>query len=150
MTSLLCTLGGELYGFDAACVDEVVRMPWVTAVAESPAEVRGVVDYRGSLVVVIDPALRLLGALRPMSVDAFLVVLRAGPDRVALVVDQVHGLRDAVPRPPADAFAAPPFVVGHIDDDDGNLVTLLDVPTLLREDVRELVVRTRSSQQVSS
>lgn len=142
---LVCAIGEVLHGFEAQLVKEVVRMPWVTAIAETPADVRGVVNYRGALVVVLDPSLRLGLQLAARPVDALLVVLDSAPDRVALVVDAVRGLSEGSPRPAPNAAEAPPFVLGHIEDG-GDLVTVLDVDGLVRPDVRALMQRTSSER----
>jgi len=142
---LICAVGAGLYGLEARLVKEVVRMSRVTPIAETPPDVRGVVDYRGELVVVLDPSTRLGADLSARAVDALLVVLEDVPDRVALVVDAVRGLNDGAPRPAPNAAEVPPFVRGHIDDD-GDLVTVLDVDQLIRPEVRDLMASTLEAQ----
>lgn len=145
---LLCEIHGERFAVDVERVEEVVRMPWVTALAETPADVRGVVNYRGNCIAVVDPALRLSGELSTIGLESHLVIVSLNEDRVALVVDRVEDLVHASCRALPDEAASPGFVVGHLDDDRG-LATVVDVGSLLKPEVQDFVVRTRESEAPS-
>jgi len=144
-TYLLCDLQGQRFAFDVELVEETVRMPWVTQIAETPPDVCGVVNYRGSTIAVVDPGQRLMGKRSRRDVDSYLVVIRVQADPVALVVDRVDGLAQGVAATPPKGAASPSFVLGHLEDEQG-LVTVLDVPELLRPDVRAFVARARNSE----
>jgi len=143
-TYLFCTIHGERFAFDVERVTEVVRMPWVTAVAETPPDVNGVVNYRGTYIAVVDPAPRLLGSRSQVGVESYLVVLDLAREQVGLVVDRVENLASGSYAPPPKEAAPPGFVLGHLDDGQG-LATVLDVESLLRPEVRDFVARARES-----
>jgi chemotaxis signal transduction protein len=143
-TYLFCEIHGGRFAFDVERVTEVVRMPWVTRVAETPPDVHGVVNYRGTNIAVVDPAMRLLGARAEPGLDSYLVVVGIDRDEVGLVVDRVQNLAEATFSPPPKDAATPSFVLGHLDDGRG-LATVLDVGALLRPEVREFVSRARDS-----
>lgn len=143
-TYLFCEIRGGRFAFDVEHVTEVVRMPWVTHVAETPPDVHGVVNYRGSTIAVVDPALRLLGARAEAGLDSYLVIVGVDHDQVALVVDRVENLAPASCSPPPKGATPPSFVLGHLDDGRG-LATVLDVESLLRPEVREFVARAHDS-----
>ena len=119
-------------------------MPWVTAIAETPPDVQGVVNYRGRYVAVVDPAPRLTGARSEPGLDSYLVIVDLNHDQVALLVDAVENLARASYAPPPKDAAPPPFVLGHLDDGHG-LATVLDVESLMRPEVRDFVARARDS-----
>ncbi len=137
-TYLLCNIQGQRFAFEVEKVHEAVRMPWVTAIAETPPDVCGVVNYRGKYVAVVDPALRLTGRCAERGLDSYLVIMTLGNERVALVVDRVDSLTHRTPAPTPANAGTPAFVRGHIDDG-GGLITILDLEELLRPDVREFV-----------
>lgn len=47
-------IGKEMFGVPIACVDEIVRVPDITAVPEAPEYVEGVINLRGRIVPVAD------------------------------------------------------------------------------------------------
>ena len=144
-TYLLCEISGQRFALDVAQVHEAVRMPWVTPVAETPEDVRGVVNYRGRCIAVGDPALRVVGQRSEPNIDSYLVIWQLDSEQVALVVDRVESMLQASPKPAPKDIASPRFVRGHIDDERG-LVTVLDVAELLRPDVRDFVARAGESE----
>jgi len=143
-TYLLCTIHGERFAFDVEKVDEVVRMPWVTEVTETPIDVHGIINFRGSSIAVVDPAFRLCGEGTESGLDSFLVIVQLDADQVALIVDGVENLVEATPKPAPTEAATPSFVRGHFDDGQG-LTTVVDVAELLRADVQDFVAHARES-----
>lgn len=144
-TYLLCTIHGERFAFEVEKVDEVVRMPWVTAVTETPLDVCGVVDYRGRSIAVVDPGYRLAGESTGPGLESYLVIVEIDEAQVGLVVDAVENLAQATRRSPPDKAGSPDFVLGHFDDGHG-LATVVDVATLLRPDVQEFVAHAHESR----
>lgn len=143
-TYLLCTLHGQKYAFDVEKVDEVVRMPWVTEVTDTPVDVHGIVNFRGRCIAVVDAALRLCGERTEPGLDSYLVVVSLEDDQVGLIVDGVENLVEAGLKPTPAEAASPAFVLGHFDDGHG-LTTVVDVAALLGADVQDFVAHTRAS-----
>ncbi|MBW2281702.1 MAG: chemotaxis protein CheW [Deltaproteobacteria bacterium] len=101
----LCTfyLGDERYGIDILTVREVQRGPVVTAVRGAHRAIRGLVNLRGRVVTVLDPAVQLGHDERPLDAKTRLVILKTnaelprvegapletGDDRVGLCVDRI-------------------------------------------------------------
>ncbi len=77
-----------------------------------------------------------LGAGRPGSTA---VVLRAGSERLALIVDRVEAQREAVIRPLGPLFAGHPFVTSATFAGDGQVIFVLDAGRLAQ--AREAIVR---------
>ncbi|MHB8878243.1 MAG: chemotaxis protein CheW [Myxococcaceae bacterium] len=137
-TFVIFSIASQRYGVPVEEVDAVLPMAWITRVADSPPDVCGLLDVRGTLVAVVDPALRLKAPLRPPSAKDFLVLVGQGAGAVALKVDEVAGVSSGEVRHSPPEVEAPPFVLGHLQLS-GELVTILDVHQLLRPEVRELV-----------
>ncbi|MDB5046989.1 MAG: Receptor-coupling factor, CheW [Fibrobacteres bacterium] len=95
---LTFTLDGEEYGIEILKVREVLGMAPVTRVAEAPEFVRGVMDFRGDIVSVIDLRLKF-GLSRKDDTERTRiivaeVVLDEGPVTLGLVVDGASEVRD--------------------------------------------------------
>jgi len=73
-----CTfwVGNGLFGTEASLVKEVAVLPCMTPVPQAPDAVRGYVNLRGQIVLVLDLKRILLRSLTPIGDDTRLVVFR--------------------------------------------------------------------------
>lgn len=89
-------LGEAWYAFDAASVQEVIRLGRVTPVPHAPPEVLGVLNLRGKIVTLLDTGILLgAGPTRPNS-ESRVVLLDSGGESVGLLVDRVGEVIEAV------------------------------------------------------
>jgi purine-binding chemotaxis protein CheW len=81
-----CTfyLGDECYGIDILTVREINRQVQITPARGAPAAVRGLMNLRGQIVTVIDPAVRLGYAAREQKKSTRLVILKTNSDLASL------------------------------------------------------------------
>lgn len=144
-TLLVFVIDRQRYGMPVEEVAEVLPMAWLTRVADCPPDVCGLLDVRGTLWAVVDPAFRLGLSLRPPRPSDLLVLVEAPGGTAALRVDDVDGLvtGELVPTPPQ--AEGPPFVRGHARLGDA-LVTVLDVGVFLRPELRTLARRAEASE----
>lgn len=86
---LTFTLGPEEYAIDILRVQEIRGYDQVTAIANSPPFIKGVINLRGAIVPIID--LRIKFNLPNITYDQFTVViiLNVGERIVGVVVDSV-------------------------------------------------------------
>lgn len=86
---LTFTLGAEEYAIDILSVQEIRGYDRVTAIANAPSFIKGVINLRGDIVPIID--LRIKFKLGQISYDAFTVViiLNVAQRVVGVVVDAV-------------------------------------------------------------
>ncbi|MGC4087059.1 MAG: chemotaxis protein CheW [Polyangiaceae bacterium] len=100
MTVQFCTfeLGSLLLGLEAKLVQEVLRAQPVTEVPLAPFAVRGLMNMRGQIVLVVDLR-RRLGLPEP-AVDArrVNVLVRTGDGLVSLLVDRVGDVLEIAPE----------------------------------------------------
>lgn len=128
-------LGSEEYGLPILNVQEIRSYEKPTSLANSPADLLGVVNLRGVIVPIID--LRVLLRLAQANYDAQTVVIVVNVARrvVGLVVDgvsdvltlQPHQMR---PVPPLDSGFAPEHLLalGSLDE---RMLILLDIEKYL-------------------
>jgi len=81
-----CTfyLGEECYGIDILTVREINRQVQITPARGAPAAVRGLMNLRGQIVTVIDPAVRLGYPARELKKSTRLMILKTNADLASL------------------------------------------------------------------
>jgi purine-binding chemotaxis protein CheW len=95
---LTFTLGAEEYGMDILKVQEIRGYDAVTAIANTPAFIKGVINLRGIIVPIVD--LRIKFNLGKIDYDQFTVViiLNLGARVVGVVVDSVSDVLTLTPE----------------------------------------------------
>ena len=144
--ALLFAVAGRLYGCEIETVREIMPVRRCTRLPGAPPFVRGLINLRGTVVTVVDLALRL-GVGRGAAEDGSIVVVDLGSRVAGLAVDEV---RDVVQLRPeemgavaesadasalggaAAAGALPGAVRGHTRVGE-SAVVLLDVQTIVRQ-----------------
>lgn len=124
MVALLVPVGDDTYAIPLHQVREVVSAPELTALPTSPATVLGLLNLRGGIVPVLDPAALL--ELGQVEAVAFAVVVDtpAGPAALAAT-----GLPRSVELDEPVAASEPPGVATYAAG--AGLATLLDLGALL-------------------
>lgn len=91
MTTQYCTfeLGALLLGLEATLVQEVLRAQPVTEVPLAPSTVRGLMNMRGQIVLVVDLRRRLGLPEPPPDARRVNVLVRTDDGLVSLLVDRV-------------------------------------------------------------
>jgi len=89
---LVFELGSTRFGLDASSLLEVVRAVAIAPLPQGPPIVEGVVNYRGSIVPVLDIRDRFGLPGAPLRTDQCFLVARAGQRTVALRVDRATEL----------------------------------------------------------
>lgn len=126
------TVGQETYLIPMEHVVECVALPEAHRHAQ---KTRGVIALRGEPL----PYLRF-GNFRRDTPEVFrehVVVVQSGEDRVGLVVDRLYGESQAVIKPLGAMFKEIPGVSGSAIQANGRVALILDVPGLLRENLRQ-------------
>lgn len=103
---LTFTLGSEEYGIDILRVQEIRGYDAVTAIANAPAFIKGVINLRGTIVPIVD--LRVKFDLEQVAYNEFTVVIILNIARrtVGIVVD---GVSDVVALTDEQMKAPPEF-----------------------------------------
>jgi purine-binding chemotaxis protein CheW len=131
---------GQLFALDASVLREVVPARQATRIPGAPAVVKGLINLRGSLIVVADVALRLMGAESTQSPDEGSIVLvevdgknvglavQDVRDVVALEVEPIDGSTQAAMGPLGGGSLC--LGVGRLENE---IVIVLDVAALSRQ-----------------
>ena len=132
--SLICRVASRICAVPAEHVVETMRPLAIEAIAGTPSFLLGLAIIRGAPTPVVDAA-RLLSGIDEPSEPARFAVVKAGPRRVALAVDEVIGVRAVASTSLADLppimRAASAEVVRAIGLYDTELLMVLDSARLL-------------------
>jgi purine-binding chemotaxis protein CheW len=106
-------LGEEEYGVGILQAKEIIEYDAVTRVPNAPPFVRGVINLRGSVVPVVDLAVKFGGTPGPVTRRTCIVIVEVpgdGPDVDGQVVGIVaDGVRQVMELPPEEIEPAPAF-----------------------------------------
>ncbi len=140
---LTFTLGHEEYGMDILKVQEIRGYDAVTAIANTPAFIKGVINLRGIIVPIVD--LRIKFNLGKVDYDQFTVViiLNLSTRVVGVVVDSVSDVLTLTP----DQIKAAPSLSTSLDTRyimglgtiDQRMLILVDIEKLMSSRDMELM-----------
>src|SRR5690349_14814383 len=94
---LIFTLRGSVYGVPASAVREILWLPELTPVEESPRYVAGVLNLRGRIVPVIDLNIRFGLAPRRCRLEDSVIILEGEGSLAGLIVTAVRDVWDIPP-----------------------------------------------------
>jgi purine-binding chemotaxis protein CheW len=128
-------LGEHLFAADIASVERVLRHEGVRAMPDMPSWMEGVIDYRGTVLPLIDLRRRFSLAAETPGPQARVVICSANGVQAALLVDAVLDVRPVAPGDLADPPAlfrglAAEYLKG-LTRRQGALVVVLDLERLL-------------------
>lgn len=143
-TLLVFDLVGEQCGLDVNLVREIVHVPpRITRVPNAPDYVRGVINLRGTVIPVLDCALKMSGSWTENAGESRIVVAECEGIQFGVLVDAVREVR-SVPDSLVETEASSnsgsigtDYVMGVAKMEDGRLIVLLDLAALF--DITELL-----------
>jgi len=135
-------VGREVFGVPIALVHEIVRVPEITSVPDSPGFVQGVINLRGKIVSVVDLRRRFGETdIKPSKKNRILVSEMHGK-LVGLIVDSAS---EVLKIPESDVELPPVFDQGELNyvtvgKLNGRLIILIDLNKILQKgDLRRVV-----------
>ncbi|AVH63604.1 chemotaxis signal transduction protein CheW [Nostoc sp. 'Peltigera membranacea cyanobiont' N6] len=94
---LMFKLNHSRYGIPATAVQELFFLPEVTAIAETPSTILGVINLRGKFLPVMDLYHRLEQARPPFQLTDSMIVLEWETQRIGIIVNQVDSVQAIAP-----------------------------------------------------
>jgi len=82
-------LGDQLYGADILPIQEILLPQEPVKIPNNPDFIEGVIDYRGSVLPVLDLKKRFGFEVTPLKKEARLIVVDIGKKKAAFLVDSV-------------------------------------------------------------
>ncbi|HXZ81620.1 MAG TPA: chemotaxis protein CheW [Terriglobales bacterium] len=129
-------IGAESFGLPISLVHEIVRVPEITAVPESPDFVEGVINLRGKIIPVVDLRKRFGEVKTVPNKKNRVIVVELNGKLVGLVVDaasEVLKLAASAVEPPPQIFEENElnYVTG-VGKLDQRLIILVDLQKILQ------------------
>ncbi len=131
---LVLELNGAEYGFAANKIKEIVRLVEITPVPETPAFLKGIIDYRGDIAVIIDLAERLGMPPAEYTLSTQVVIINVDGHLVGLAVDKVLDVATVESNmvlAAKDNLPLPEDVVVGAFENEERLMVLLDIDKVL-------------------
>jgi purine-binding chemotaxis protein CheW len=130
-------IGRETFGVPIALVHEIVRVPEITAVPDSPGYVEGVINLRGKIVSVIDLRKRFGEKEIASSKKNRILVTETDGKMVGLIVDAASEVlkvpeSEVEPPPPVFDEGDVNYVTG-LGKLHGRLIILIDLSKVLQK-----------------
>lgn len=132
-------LAGEEYGIDVLMVREIIRIPAITKMPNTPNYVEGIINLRGTVVPIV--SLRRRFGLAEQTVDrqSRILVMEVGDSLTGFVVDAVA---EVIRITPTDIQPSPPIVQGNaaqegitgVINHDNRLLVVLDLNRMFNDE----------------
>lgn len=94
---LTFTLNNLCYGVNALAVEEIFYLPEVTPIPEAPADIVGIINYRGKIVPIMDLNLRFGYQATDYQLTDSIILLTWKELRVGIITNQVHEIKKIFP-----------------------------------------------------
>ncbi|MHC1576333.1 MAG: chemotaxis protein CheW [Methanosarcinaceae archaeon] len=144
-------LGDEEFGVDVMQVKVIIRMPRITRIPQAPDYVKGVINLRGKINVVINLAKRFSQDSKEIDEHSRIIVVEVDTNEIGMIVDSVSEVK-RIPR--SDVEPAPAIITSKISEDylrgvgkvDNRLLILLNLEKVLTgKEVEEISAIENSS-----
>lgn len=137
-------LGGEEFGVEIMQVQEIIRMPEITQIPQSPDFVEGVINLRGRIIVVINLNKRFNLKSKEIDEHSRIIVVEIGDNVVGMIVDSVN---EVLRIHSSNVDPAPELIMSKVSRDyitgvgkmEDRLLILLDLGKVLdKKEVEDL------------
>lgn len=140
---LTFTLGNEEYAVDILKVQEIRGYDAVTAIANAPAFIKGVINLRGVIVPIVDMRIKFHVGAATYDEFTVVIILNVLGRVVGIVVD---GVSDVIALPPEQVREAPEFgaaldtkYIKGLGTLDERMIILVDIERLMSSRDMELM-----------
>jgi len=146
-------IAGEEFGVDINEVKEIIRWEDVTRIPNTESYIKGVINLRGSIVVVNDLAMKLGLPSKTVDDDTRILVVEVGGNTVGMVVDSATEVLRLEGEKVQDA---PDMITSGIDQnyidgvgvlDEKRLLTLLDLSKVMVSQDYEKILKAQQAAE---
>ncbi len=132
------TIGSEEFGVEIMNVQEIIRMTNITKIPQAPGYIRGIINLRGRIIVVINLNVIMGMESKEQDENTRIIVASIGDTVMGFVVDSVSEVirlaqKNVEPAPPVIASRIGTEYVLGVGKLDNRLLILLNMDKLLGE-----------------
>ncbi|MFH0869544.1 MAG: chemotaxis protein CheW [archaeon] len=149
---VIFTIGKEEFGVDISEVREIIRMEPITKIPHTPEYIKGVINLRGGIIVVIDLAMKLSIPHRNEDNNTRIIVIEVNNMTIGMVVDsatEVLRIKESQIQP-APAIITEKVEAGYIQGVGvlgERLLILLDLTKVLESREIEELKKTQANRK---
>ncbi len=140
-------VANEEFGVDINDVKEIIRWEEVTRIPNSPPYIKGVINLRGSIIVVNDLSMKLGLPSKEIDDDTRILVVEVNDNTVGMIVDSAT---EVIRLPGEKIQPAPGMIKENINTDYIEGVGLLDEKRLLTLLDLEKVIHTKDFEHIQN
>lgn len=146
------SLGAGTYAIPLLCVKEVIAMPEIKTIPQTPPYFLGIINLRGNIIPIIDLR-RRLNVTADLKEDSCVIICDLAPLQIGLVVTSVNQVlnlteKDIGPRPDGSGQKRN-FITGLAKQENG-MIMLIDVAACLEISDRTLIDRNVASRPTAA
>jgi purine-binding chemotaxis protein CheW len=138
-------LGKEEYGVEVLKVREIIRVPIITRVPNTPHYIEGVINLRGKVIPIISLRKRFALDIALNDAKSRIMVMLMNNELTGFIVDSVA---EVVRISTNEIQPAPPVVAGSVDQEclsgvinrEDRLLVLLDLERLFSQEEQHLLI----------
>lgn len=137
---IVVKIGNEQYGINIQYIDNIVRNQRITRVPKSQEYYKGVINLRGEIIPVMSIRLKLGLEADEFTDKTRIIIVKVDGATIGVIVDQVKEVvtlessdTEKLARTSTLEDSASKYISG-IGKSDGELISLLDIVTLIEED----------------
>ncbi|MFO7540358.1 MAG: chemotaxis protein CheW [Chloroflexota bacterium] len=143
---MLFELANQTYGLPVAPLVQIIEMVTIRPLPQTPSFVKGVINFKGQIIAVLDLRLRLGLPEKPYGLHTPIILLHFDDQLLGLVVDTVHKVHFITQAHLSSGEAIMPLKLAHTEElsireiqverviqADHDLILILDIETLLTE-----------------
>jgi len=145
-------LAGEDYGIDILQLSEIIRMAPITKIPGAPDFMRGVINLRGRITVIVDLERKIRLKPRDETSSTRIIITDLDEKRVGLIVDSVSevlwvAVPDIKPAPPTLKKKVELSYMAGVAAMGDRLIIILDLAKLLDSDEMRQVAEIHGAYQ---
>lgn len=136
---VICQLSNEEFGIEISKVQEIIRIPDITSLPQAPCYIEGIINLRGSIIPVINLALRFNLPREELDERSRIMVVEIDNMVAGIVVDAVTEVmristEDIDPAPEIIASKVSERYIQGVGKIDKRLLILLDIDKVFTEE----------------
>jgi purine-binding chemotaxis protein CheW len=128
-------LGGQCFAVEVARVEVVLETVPITRVPKAPAHLRGVINYRGTVIPVADLRVRIGDGLSSSAAGTSIIVFHVRYEQnditMGMLADSVHEVIELesarIARPPQVGSRIEDALIKGIGERNGDFIVVLDI-----------------------
>jgi purine-binding chemotaxis protein CheW len=143
----LCfSLGPEDYAIPLLSVKEVIALPEITPVPQTPTYYMGIINLRGQIISVLDIRSKL--GIKPIrSTETAVIICDIEPNSIGVVVDSINYVanppaEDLKPKPDIQSYQPADHII-NVFRSNGKLILVLDVRRVLTVSDQQAIQKTQ-------